>query len=165
MTLADDRRAAKTLRSDETERLVTYEDDPYTWALQQAELLHQGRLDLIDAANLADEIAALAHYLADKLSSDLGRILQHLLKWDHQSDRRSRSWVLSIREHRRRVTRHLKKAPGLVSVLPEVVADAFAYGRNEALSETDLSEAVLPIACPYTWDEIMSRPIDWPEPL
>ncbi|MCW6508501.1 DUF29 domain-containing protein [Lichenifustis flavocetrariae] len=165
MTLADDRRAAKTLKSDETERLVAYEDDPYTWALQQAEFLLKGRLDLIDAAKLADEIAALAHDLADKLRSDLSRVLQHLLKWDHQPQMRTRSWALSIEEHRRRVTQHLAGGSGLRSILPGLLAEAYVDGRRHALDETGLPRAALPTTCPYTWDEIMSRPIDWPEPL
>ena len=54
-----------------------YEDDPFTWALQQAELLRQGQFDRVDGSNLADEIETLPHYLADKLEADLVRVLQH----------------------------------------------------------------------------------------
>ena len=132
MTLAEDRRREL---GEERQRpvLVTYEADPYTWALEQAELLRGGRLDLIDTTNVADEIEALVHYLADKLRSDLSRVLQHLLKWDHQEEMRSRSWALSIREHRRRVARHLSKAPGLKSILAEVLEDAYGNGRLSLL--------------------------------
>lgn len=161
MTLAEDRKAE--LGERQAPLLAAYADDPYTWALEQAELLRSGRLDLIDTTNIADEIEALVHYLADKLRSDLSRVLQHLLKWDHQEVMRSRSWALSIREHRKRVAHHLKKAPGLRSTLTEVLQDAYGNGRRHALDETGLPQKVLPETCPYSWDEIMTRPIDWPE--
>lgn len=143
--------------------LAAYADDPYTWALEQAELLRSGRFDLIDTLNLADEITALAHHLAAKLRSDLSRVLQHLLKWDFQPDRRTRSWSISIREHRRRATEHLEDGTGLKSTLTTIIERAYADGRHEALEETRLPPELIPETCPYTWDEIMTRPIDWPE--
>ena len=36
----------------------------------------------------------------DKLESALRVLMLHLLKWDHQPDRRSRSWTASVREQR-----------------------------------------------------------------
>jgi hypothetical protein len=162
VTLADDQRT-ELARAELKPALTTYEDDPYTWALEQAELLRSGRLHLVDAANLADEITALAHYLADKLSSDLSRVLQHLLKWDYQPHLRSRSSALSIREHRRRVARHLKKGPGLRSVLPDILVEAYDDGRDYALAEAEVGLSTIPELCPYTWDEIMNRPIEWAE--
>ncbi len=155
MTLARDPRTEAT---GPRTALAAYADDPYTWALQQAELLRAGRLDLLDTHNLADEITALAHYLADKLRSDLSRVLQHLLKWDHQPERRSRSWAISIQEHRRRVERHLAKAPGLRSILSDLLIEAYEDGRGHALQETDLPGAALSRTCPYSWDEIMNSP-------
>jgi hypothetical protein len=138
------------------------DDDGYSWALEQAALLREGRLGEIDADQIADEISDVAHYLADKLHSDLVRVIQHLLKWDYQPERRSRSWVLTIREHRRRVAYHLKKAPGLRSLIPELVAEAFQNARDEALNDTDLPESVIPVDCCYTWTDIAERPIEWP---
>ena len=162
MTLAEERR-----RELEEERqrpvLAAYGDDPYTWALEQAELLRSGRLDLIDTTNIAAEIEALVHYLADKLRSDLSRVLQHLLKWDHQPQVRSRSWSLSIEEHRKRVADHIESGPGLKSILPKLLVEAYRNGRRHALDETGLPQKAIPKACPYSWDEIMTRPIEWPE--
>ncbi len=143
---------------------VRYEDDPFTWAQEQADLLLAGRFDLIDAPNLADEITTLAHYLADTLRSDLVRVIQHLLRWDHQEIRRSRSWMLSLREHRRRIDEHLKRAPGLRSVLPDMVESAYLTARTEVLKETALPQESLPDTCPYDWNAIMHREIAWPEP-
>jgi Domain of unknown function DUF29 len=162
VTLADDRRAAAKSR-EVAPTLARYVEDPYTWSFEQAELLRAGRFDLVDAANLADEITSLAHYLADKLRSDLSRVLQHLLKWEYQPERRSRSWALSIEEHRRRVAEHLHDGPGLRAILSDLLLRAYADGRGFALRDTELPRATLPEQCPYSWDEIMTRPVAWPE--
>jgi hypothetical protein len=162
VTLTEDRKA-ELAEERQKPLLAAYEDDLYSWALEQAELLRSGRVDLLDLPNLADEIHALVHYLADKLRSDLSRVLQHLLKWDFQGEMRSRSWALSVREHRRRVARHLKRGPGLRSILNEILEDAYGNGRRHALNETGLPQKAIPETCPYSWDEIMTRPIDWPE--
>lgn len=142
---------------------MAHDTDVFSWAIQQATLLRERRFDLLDADHLADEITDVAHYLADKLRSDTARLLQHLLKWDYQPARRSRSWMLTVREHRRRVEGHLRRAPGLRSILVDTMAEAYASGRDAALAETDLPENALPEACPYGWDEIMTRPLAWPE--
>ena len=149
--------------SSEGGKLARYEDDAYTWALQQADALRAGRLADLDVTNLADEIAAVAGREYDKLESALTRVIQHLLKWDHQPARRSRSWALSIDTHRLRVRRQLRKHPGLKGTLADALLEAYEDGRNEALLETDLSRRIVPDTLPYTFDEIMNREIVWPE--
>ena len=86
---------------------VAKEADLYSWAVRQAELLRAGRLSEIDPAAIAEEIDDVGEEQYDKLESALRVLMLHLLKWDHQPDERSRSWTLSIREHRRRVLRQL----------------------------------------------------------
>ena len=162
MTLAEDRRR-ELAEERQKPVLAAYEDDLYSWALEQAELLRSGRLDALDLLNLADEITDVAHWLSGKMHSDVSRILQNLLKWDYQPGRRSRSWAESIWEHRKRAVRHLKKGPGLTSVLTEIVADAYTDGRDCASRDTRMPESSFPDVCPYSWDEIMTRPIEWPQ--
>ncbi len=141
-----------------------YEHDPYTWALEQAALLRAGRLAEIDPFNLADEIEDVASSEYDKLESALTVLLLHILKWDHQPQRRSRSWQSSIREQRRRVVRQLRRNPGLKSRLDEALQDAYQDGRDRASGETNLDVETFPPALPYSFDEIMSRD-DVLEPL
>lgn len=68
-----------------------YEDDIHAWAKEQAELLRASQLDRIDARNLAEEIADVGEREYDKLESALCVLLTHMLKWDYQPERRSRS--------------------------------------------------------------------------
>ena len=92
-----------------------YSHDVHAWALEQAAFLRSGRFGDLDLINLADEVADVANRDYEALESELSRVLQHLLKWDQQSERRSRSWAQTIQEHRRRVVRRLIRSPSLKS--------------------------------------------------
>ena len=96
----------------ETGPPATKEADLYSWALRQAELLRAGRLSEIDPAGLAEEIDDVGEEQYHRLESALRVLMLHILKWDHQPDRRSRSWTITIREQRRRVGRQLRKKSG-----------------------------------------------------
>lgn len=136
-----------------------YEDDLYTWVQEQVELLRAGRLGEVDAINIAEELSDVGNEQLDKLESAIAVLAQHLLKWDHQPEMRSRSWELTIREQRRRIERVLRKNPGLKSKLQEAIEDAYPDGRDRALGETGLLDAALPESCPYTFEALMNRAI------
>lgn len=140
-----------------------YEDDLYTWANEQVALLRAGRLDEIDAENIAEELGDVGAEQYDKLESVLEVLLMHILKWDHQPERRSRSWSLTILEQRRRITKQLRKNPGLESRLAEAVEDGFELGRIRAAREMRVGLESLPASCPYDWDAIMNREFDFDE--
>ena len=142
--------------------LTRHEDDPHAWAFEQAALLKAGRLADLDILNLADEIEDVGRHEYDKLESTLAIVIGHLLTWDFQEGRRSRSWVDSIREHRKGAIRQLRKAPSLRGRQSEVLEDAYERGEGDALIETGLPESTLPSECPYAWDEIMTRAVEWP---
>jgi hypothetical protein len=137
-----------------------YEDDIHAWAKEQAGLLRAGRFDRLDAENLAEEIADVGEREYDKLESALRVLLPHMLKWDHQPERRSRSWESTIREQRRRVGRQLRKNPSLQSRLAEALDEAYPDARDRASAETDMDVETFPEACPYDWDAILMRPFE-----
>jgi len=139
-----------------------YDRDLYSWAREQAALLRAGRIAEADALNIAEEIDDVGHEQYDKLESALRIILLHLLKWDHQPKRRSRSWWLSISVHRKHTLRVLQKNPGLKSVRDEAVTEAYESARIEAAAQTSLEEDVFPLECPYSWKEITERKIRMP---
>src|SRR5271155_1746336 len=141
---------------------TTKEVDVYSWAVHQAELLRAGRLAEIDALAIAEEIDDVGEEQYDKLESALRVLMLHLLKWDHQPDKRSRSWTASVREQRRRVLRQLRKNPGLRSRLNEALGDAYEDARDEAYVETGLPLKVFPAKRPFEYAEIMERPVVWP---
>jgi Domain of unknown function DUF29 len=91
-----------------------YERDFCLWAEQQARLLREGQLEELDVVNLIDDIEDLSIKEKKALESDLVVVLKHLLKYQYQARRRSRSWLSSIAEHRRRLRNDL--APAQVCV-------------------------------------------------
>ena len=102
-----------------------YDHDLYSWAVEQAQLLRAGKIAEADALNIAEELDDVGNEQYDKLQSALRIILLHLLKWDHQPQRRSRSWWASITVQRNQVARLLRKNPGLKARL-----DANLQGRR-----------------------------------
>jgi hypothetical protein len=134
-------------------------DDLYSWAVRQAELLRAGRLSEIDPVAIAEEIDDVGEEEYYRLESALRVVMLHLLKWDHQHERRSRSWALSIREHRRRVLRRLRRSPGLKSQLDEALEAAYEDARLEASSETGLPLKIFPHKLPFDYSEVMERVI------
>lgn len=139
-----------------------YDRDLYTWAVEQAALLRAGRIAEADALNIAEELDDVGNEQYDKLESALRVILMHLLKWDHQPERRSRSWKASISVQRNHVRKVLRKNPGLKPLVDEAIVEAYADARVEAAGEIDRDESTFPRTCPYALDVIMERPIDWP---
>src|ERR1700761_9583813 len=132
----------KSAAREETRRPVAKEADLYSWALRQADLLRAGQLSEIDAAAIAEEIDDVGEEQYDKLESVLRVLMLHLLKWDHQPDRRSGSWTASVRERRRRILRQLRKNPGLKSRLDEALVEACEGARDEATAETGLPPSI-----------------------
>ncbi len=146
----------------EKSRAPAKEADLYSWALRQAKLLREGKLSEIDPAAIAEEIDDVGEEQYDKLESALRVVMLHILKWDHQPERRSGSWTASVREQRRRVLRQLARNPDLKSRLDEALREAYADARDEASVETGLSPSLFPAERPYEYRELMERPIVWP---
>ncbi len=135
-----------------------YERDLYAWSLEQARLLREGSLDQVDAENVAEEILDVGRNEYSKLESALSVLLMHMLKWDHQPDKRTRSWENTILEQRNRVERQLRDNPSLKSRRDEAVRDGYESARLQASSETDLEVSTFPVESPYDWDTILNRP-------
>jgi hypothetical protein len=130
-----------------------YERDFHAWALEQAEALRDGRP--IDAANLAEELESLGKSQRTYLVNNIAVLIAHRLKWDHQPERRSRSWLLSMQEHRTRVSFHMVDNPSLQSLMVTVLERAYDLAVSQAARETGLRKNAFPIECPYSWDDLL----------
>ncbi len=136
---------------------AAYERDFYTWSQDQARLLREGRWDAVDRENVAEEIESLGREQFNKLVGALRVLMLHMLKWDHQPDRRSRSWVLSIKTQRNDLADVLSDNPGLKPRMPQAIQRAYRNARTDAARETGLDEDIFPIECPYLFEDITSR--------
>jgi Domain of unknown function DUF29 len=136
---------------------AAYERDFYSWLMDQARHLRDGRFEALDCDNLAEEIESLGREQFNKLVSALRVLMLHVLKWDHQPALRSRSWMLSIESQRLEIADVLADNPGLKPRLGEALARAYRRARIEAAKETGLEEAEFARASPYSFDDLMSR--------
>ncbi len=142
---------------DETPARAAYDADFYSWALEQARLVREGLLDSIDRENVAEEIESLGREPFNKLESALRVLLLHMLEWDNQPERRSRSWILSIDAQRIELEDILQDNPGLKPRIAEAMARAYRKARIEAARETGLAKDTFAEHCPYAWDAITGR--------
>jgi hypothetical protein len=141
-----------------SERMGTpdpYETDFHAWAFEQARRLRAG--EPIDAENIAEEMEDLGRRQQDQLLVHLDLLLTHLLKCEFQPSKHTRSWDLTIKEQRRRVSRLLTKMPSLKKTLTEAIAEAYPIAVLHASRETEIVEDDFPSECPYSEDEILAR--------
>jgi hypothetical protein len=134
-----------------------YDRDFYSWSLEQARLVREGRWDAVDRANVAEEIESLGREQFNKLESALRVLMLHMLKWDHQPTLRSRSWVLSIKAQRAELENIMADNPGLKPRIGEAISRGYRRASIEAARETGLDEEQFSKSCPYAWDDIVSR--------
>src|SRR5262245_23470210 len=80
-----------------------YSQDFYSWLMEQARHVRDGRWDAIDRENLAEEIEFLGREQFNKLESAFRVLLMHMLKWDYRPTRQSRSWALTIKVQRHEI--------------------------------------------------------------
>ena len=135
-----------------------YEDDFYTWTQEQGARLRAGDFSGLDLANLAEEIETLGRSEFNSLVGAWRVILLHMLKFDHQPEQKTRSWAISIATQRTEASYILKDNPGLKGRLDEALERAYHGARLGASNETGLALKTFGESCPYTLDEIRSRP-------
>lgn len=137
---------------------TAYEDDFYTWTQEQGARLRAGDLAGLDLANLAEEIESLGRSEFNSLVGAWRVILLHMLKFDHQPQKRTRSWALSIATQRVEAADVLKDNPGLKHRLQEALERAYRSARLGASEETRLPLKRFPETCPYSLEDIRTRP-------
>ncbi len=147
-------RSTKTKIGTSTPKL--YDTDFHAWTQKQALFLRNNQWSELDLLNLIEEIESLGKQQRQELRNRLSILIGHLLKWEYQPERRSRSWLATIRVQRRDTLRLLKDNPSLKSYLEEAVAAGYENGRDLAMGETDLAEQTFPQNCCYSLKEILN---------
>ena len=95
------------------------------------------------------------------LASQITRLYLHLLKWRFQPDRRSNSWVFSIRSARREIQQLLTDNPSLKPWLPSAIEQAYPQAREQAFVETKLPLKTFLIEPPFTWELALTMSIEY----
>ena len=134
-----------------------YDTDYVAWLEEQAAHLRAGRLSALDVLNLAEELEGLARSDRHELANRLETLILHLLKWDHQPGRRSRSWQSTIVEQRIRIRRLLDESPSLRPGLAEIAAKVYPDAVDRAIVETGLARRRFPEALSYSLEQLFAR--------
>lgn len=130
-----------------------YETDFYAWVQEQTNLLKNQQWNQIDLPNLIEEIESLGKQERAELRNRLRVLIEHLLKWEYQAEKRSRSWLMTIRVQRRDTQELLAENPSLKPYLEEALQKIYENGRDLASGETNLPLKTFPENCPYTLAE------------
>jgi hypothetical protein len=138
-----------------------YAQDYFGWTQAQADALRRRSANELDWDNLLEEVEALGKAAERELRNHLALLLAHLLKWRLQPTRRSRSWVLTIREQRQQVKDMLADSPSLKPAISRLMEKAYKSAVNAAADETGLSDDAFPADCPYDFDQAMSEVVEW----
>jgi hypothetical protein len=131
-----------------------YETDFYAWTLEQSKLLKEGDFKHLDIINLVEEIESLGKQQRQELRNRLGVLIGHLLKWDYQPEKRSKSWRVTIQIQRREISDLLEENPSLKPYLSEAIAKGYQAALDLVRLETPLDYEDLPKNCPYTPEQL-----------
>jgi hypothetical protein len=138
-----------------------YETDFYAWTQEQAGMLHNTLIEGLDLENLAIEVEAMGDTVLLALKSNLVRLLEHLLKWQHSPAKNPRrGWKHSIIEHRLRILDSLEGSKRLQNKLPELISQKYKDARKLALAgleEDGIATSLLPQECPWSVEEILNE--------
>lgn len=133
-----------------------YETDFNLWLKETVNLLRKGEVEKLDLENLAEEIEDMGNSRKDALESNLIRVLQHLLKWKYQPQKRTNRWKASITEHSLRLNKAFKKSPSLKPYFESVFADCYQDARLITAQETGLDIGIFPDICPFIQTDVLN---------
>ena len=136
---------------------VLYEQDETAWLEAMSALAASGRYAEMDYRHLSEYLLDMAKRDRREVFSRLVVLLTHLLKWEHQPERRSGSWRGTIREQRREL-RQLFESGTLRNHAEAVLGDAYAEARRQAADEAELSLDVFPAEDARGLDELLAEP-------
>ncbi|MEA5576021.1 DUF29 domain-containing protein [Anabaena sp. UHCC 0451] len=134
-----------------------YEQDFYLWIETTAKQLTAGNFAEIDLVNLIEEIESMGRSEKRALESNLVVLLMHLLKYKYQPEKRSKSWLSTIFEHRRRLNKHFQDSPSLKKYFLETFAECYQDARQQASIETGLELDIFPLESPFNTDECLNQ--------
>ncbi len=125
-----------------------YATDLSLWARETADLIREGRWQNIDREHLVEELENLGKSEKRGISSQLVRLLIHLLKWEYQPQRRSDSWLDFITDSRLQIELAIEDSPSLKKCPKLELAQVYQRSRSNAAKQNHLPLSSFPETCP-----------------
>ena len=133
-----------------------YERDEVAWYDAMAALIGQGRTEELDFANLRDILEDMGKRDRREVKSRLRVLIIHWLKWEQQPEKRTGSWVSTLRHQRSELAEAASDSRTLRNHLVEVFDETYRNAVADAADETGLPPETFPITCPVTLDELLA---------
>jgi len=133
-----------------------YEKDFYAWALENAQLIRNGKFSEVDIKNVAEELEDMGKSEKRQLVNRLAVLMGHLLKWEFQPQRRGNSWKNTIDHQRSRLKKLLNESPSLKNELLERISEAYKDALFIASDETGLPKEDFPQDENYTLEQLLN---------
>ena len=133
-----------------------YEQDYYLWLKKTQEQLASRHFSHLDVSNLIEELADMGKSEKRAVESNLAILIMHLLKYQFQPEKRSNSWLFTIREHRRRLEKLFKDSPSLKRYFTEIFSECYQDARELVSAETGLPLETFPSDPPFTTEEVLN---------
>jgi hypothetical protein len=139
-----------------TESLAAlYTEDETAWLDTMADLVRRRDLAALDLDNLGAYLTDMARRDRREVKSRLVVLIAHLLKWESQKEKRSRSWRTTVL-HQRQELADLAGSGVLRAHAEAVLTAAYESAVELAASECGLSRDSFPAACPYTIEQLFA---------
>jgi hypothetical protein len=137
-----------------------YTEDETAWLEAMAEAARRGDFASLDLEHLGEYLNDIALRDRREVKSRLVVLLTHLLKWEHQKEKRTRGWRTTIL-HQRNELADLASRGVLRNHAEAVLPEAYERAVELAASETALSQKMFPPACSYSLEQLLA--VELPE--
>ena len=126
---------------------------PYLAVVKAKQLLQEGKITEVDQI-LENLVESMGRSEKRAVSSQLTRLMLHIIKWKCQPEKRSPSWVISIRSARREIADSQEEMPSLNQEFLESIWDkCFASAKQDARDEMGKKPEIIALS----WDEVFEE--------
>ena len=134
-----------------------YEKDEHLWLIENAKLLREGHVDLVDFEHIAETLEEMGKRDLREIFSRMRVLNSHLLKWIYQKDLRGNSWNFTITEQRIQLKEEFEDSKTLENHARENFHKAYSKARDLASRETGLPLSSFPEEPPFSFEEALDE--------
>ncbi|MFN5065604.1 MAG: DUF29 domain-containing protein [Aphanizomenon sp.] len=126
---------------------------PYLAVVKAKQLLQEGKMTEVDQI-LENLVESMGRSEKRAVSSQLTGLMLHIIKWKCQPEKRSASWVISIRSARREIADSQEEMPSLNQEFLESIWDkCFVSAKQDARDEMGKKPEIIALS----WDEVFEE--------
>ena len=128
-------------------------ESPYLAVVTAKQLLQEGQMT--EAYSLLESLEeSMGRSEKRGVSSQLTRLMLHVIKWKCQPEKRSASWVISIRSARREIAESQQEMPSLNrDFLNSIWDKCFAAAKQDARDEMGKKAEITALG----WEEVFEQ--------